>query len=298
MKGKIKMNRLTIIGIIIVLIISTIIGYFVYAVFINNQGKNNEDESITKYEIDYSEEYNAEDYLEYEDVVFDRCVNNGKCENIEIKKINFKNLDSDVFTNFLTKQTEILKVVEDNYNLFLESKDTDKSFEATSEIKTYLNGNILSIIYEIVYNKKTESIKQENIINIDLLNKKEVTNEEILSIINYNYKRLAAYIFDVVIVRLLYNSGSYNTEPFVDSVTKKSLTKEELITRRNVYIERLENSIELDDSLDIYFYIDNNNIVYTSYNLISAINECYEYSIIGQTPKTHNFLGVAGETIE
>ena len=195
-----KDKGLNIIIIILLIAIFGVIGYFVYDNYlnINNDFKNNQ---ITAYKV--------EDYIIVEKVnLFDT-------DKIDVEKIVFKNLDASMVNGFYNEQDRLINNVENSYNYWaslnfegLLSKD---GMIAYSDIWYQINGDILSVYYNMHFEDAIGECNDIAVINIDLENKKIVTNEELLKLGGSSFEKIAEehYSNTLVIAKKCSDSDKY-----------------------------------------------------------------------------------------
>lgn len=171
---------LNIIIIILIIAILGVLGYFVYDTYLRSdkESKNNQNSS-----------YKVEDYISIEKVnLFDT-------EKINIEKVVFKNLDASIVNEFNDEQNRLINNVHNSYNYWLlvnfEGLSSKDGVIAYSDIWYQMNGNILTIYYDMYYEDAMGECNDIAAINIDLENKKLVTNEELLKLGNSSFNDIA-----------------------------------------------------------------------------------------------------------
>ena len=175
-----KDKGLNIIIIILVITIFGVIGYFIYDNYLNSNN-DLENNQITSYKV--------EDYINIEKV------NLFNTDKIDVEKIVFKNLDSSIVNEFYNEQNRLINNVENSYNYWaplnfegLLSKD---GMIAYSDIWYQMNGYILTVYYNMYFEDAIGECNDIAIINIDLENKKLVTNEDLLKLGDSSFKKIA-----------------------------------------------------------------------------------------------------------
>lgn len=123
-------------------------------------------------------------------------------------------------------------------------------------------------IYKEILSIKINYILQNNIeevltINIDLRNKKEIPNEDILNKIEKNYKELAEDIYNNYI-------KVEDSKKIIDIITDKELTGKELNENKEKYIIRIRE--KLPETIKLYI---KDNKVYYMVNIDEISKICY-----------------------
>ncbi len=123
-------------------------------------------------------------------------------------------------------------------------------------------------IYKEILSLKINYILQNNIeevltINIDLRNKKEISNEDILNKIEKNYKELAEDIYNNYI-------KVEDNKKIIDIITDKELTGKELNENKEKYIIRIRE--KLPEVIKLYI---KDNKVYYMVNIDEISKICY-----------------------
>lgn len=123
-------------------------------------------------------------------------------------------------------------------------------------------------IYKEILSLKINYILQNNIeevltINIDLRNKKEISNEDILNKIEKNYKELAEDIYNNYI-------KVEDSKKIIDIITDKELTGKELNEDKEKYIIRIRE--KLPEVIKLYI---KDNKVYYMVNIDEISKICY-----------------------
>lgn len=97
------------------------------------------------------------------------------------KKVSFKNLDSSLTESYLNEQTLMLNDIEryEGYNL----TDGNTWFQ--------VNGNILSVYYEIIVSNEMGEQPHIVVTNIDLKNNKVLSDREVLALANGGFDQIA-----------------------------------------------------------------------------------------------------------
>jgi len=135
----------------------------------------------------------------------------------------------------------------------------------SSNIKTQINGTVLSIFYELNFDLD-ERIFSNNkrsyftTINIDLGTEKTLTTDDLLSKYNYTKKHIAEKLFeeDVLIS---------NNQVVIDKDTNISLTKNDIERKKEEYVSRIIN--EFDNIINMYIENKSLALVYDTQKLKS-----------------------------
>ena len=133
--------------------------------------------------------YKVEDYITIEKV------NLHDSDKIDVEKVVFKNLDASIVNEFYDEQNKFINIVHDSYTYWasinfegLLSKD---GMVAYSDIWYQINGNILTVYYDMHFEDAIGECNDIAVSNIDLENKKLVTNEELLKLGNNSFEKIA-----------------------------------------------------------------------------------------------------------
>ena len=148
--------------------------------------------------------------------------------------VYINNVSEDIKNNFIKKQEEI------NKNNIIDINITKGVYK-----------DILSIKISYIVKEKEENKEVVLTTNIDLRNKKELTNDDMLNKLKVNYKDIATDIFNE------YIKLNKNTT-VVDAINDKTLTTEEFNRNSEKYIIRIRE--ELPSVMNIY--IDNGLVYY------------------------------------
>ena len=174
MKNKI----LNIIIIFLVISIFGVIGYFIYDNYLNSNN-DLENNQVTVYKV--------EDYITIEKVnLFDT-------DKIDVEKIVFKNLDASIVNEFYDEQNRLINNVENSYNYWVSAnfEGIEDEIIAYSDIWYQMNGDILTVYYNMHFEDAIGECNDIAVINIDLENKKLVSNEELLRAGNSSFEVIA-----------------------------------------------------------------------------------------------------------
>lgn len=219
-------------------------GFILYVIF-DRQGLSNKKGSYIN--------YNVNDYVEIYPIVY---TNYGDVySNIDVSKVLFKNLDSDITNEFISLVDEVVGYVSGYYNEI----DADVGYvpvnSAVSTIKTQISGAVLSVFYRMDFSLD-ENLFEDNVktyivtLNVDLRTNKALTNDDLLS--KYDYTR--SYIADKLFIEdVLIGKG----QVVVDKNTNISLTRTDIERKKSIYIDRIIS--EFDNIISMY--IENSNLV-------------------------------------
>ena len=198
--------------------------------------------------------YNIKDYIETTPVIYNDY--SDVFTNINISKVNIKNIDSASTKAFIDKEEEFINYVKGYYSEIKSDikEDYTPINSANSTIKTQINGTILSVFYEISFSLD-ENYFDNNIrnyivtTNIDLGTGKVLSNEDLLSKYNYAKKYISEKLFeeDVLIPK---------GQVVIDKNTNISLTSSDIEKKKQEYVNRIID--EFDNIISIY--IENNSL--------------------------------------
>lgn len=230
--------------VLIVILLLIVIGLVVFIVYDKVLSKNMQEEQKIINEIgdiiNNQISQNANDYIILETTTLGT-------NNQEVDKVTFKNIDNSLTSKFLNEQA----------NLFNKLNDSTK---VKSNVSYEINNDILSVRYEITFDDViSDDCKEIMTTNIDLKNKKLLTNKDVLQLANLTFESIA---------EKEYNKNLENTKEadfvIADKDTSKPVTKEEYIKQKDVIINNIKNGLE--DIISAY--IQNNKIKY-DYKTIS-----------------------------
>lgn len=173
-----KFKTLKIIVIIIIIAILSVIGYYICDNYLNGNIELENNKLVS---------YKIEDYITIEKVnLFDTS-------QLNIEKVVFKNLDVSIVNDFVDEQNRLIKLAENSYNYWasVNFKEIEDAVIAYSDIWYQINGNILTIYYDMHFEDAIGNCNDIAVINIDLENKKLVTNEELLKLGNSSFNKIA-----------------------------------------------------------------------------------------------------------
>lgn len=232
-----KSKSLNIIIIILVITIMGLIGYFVY------------DKSYSpKYGLDINKEnisYNVEDYITIEKFnLFDT-------NKIDVEKVVFKNLDVSIVNEFYDEQNRLINNVENSYNYWasFNFEGIEDKIIAYSDIWYQMNGDILTVYYNMHFEDAIGECTDIAVINIDLENKKLVSNEELLIAGNSSFEKIAEEHYSNTLERVKKCDDSDKYCGVQDkgyNIIKASQFEKD----KNIYINMIVDG--LDDAIDCY----------------------------------------------
>lgn len=239
-----KQNKILKIIIIILLLLLLWGGIYFYTNNLKQKDNNTNTQVTEKYK-------NSEDFVAIEDY---------NVKDVTIKKVNFKNLDTSLIKDFTEKQDTNIKAIEKLINNVLEdpvSKEQFKDIDILEDnVWAQINDNILTVYQE--YNVNLEmSYTYLNTVNIDLKNKKVLSNEEVLNLANTDFSNLATEFFNKEITD---NKSEYifRKSASKECNTNDVVTKKELTEQKDTYIKLIKDNL---DSV-IYSYIKDGKVHY------------------------------------
>ena len=192
--------------------------------------------------------YNVKDYIETTPIVFNNY--SDVYSSINVSKIAFKNLDSDLTRTFENEETELIDYINKYYDEIKKEDNYTSDNTVTTLIKTQVNSTVLSVFYEIDFDIQNINRNYVLTLNIDLKTNKVLTTEDLLLKYNYSKEYIAEKLFndDIMI-----NAN----EIVVDKNTNISLTKNDIEKKKNEYVKRITD----DFNNIIKVYIENNSLV-------------------------------------
>ena len=194
--------------------------------------------------------YSVNNYIEKTPIIFNDYDN--AYSEINISRVDFKNIDSEIVKSFIKEENEIINYVGGYYNEISPDDNYIPVNTANSDVKAQINGAILSVYYEMNI-ALDEELFDDNVrryivtTNIDLGTDRVLTTEDLLNKYNYSKEYIAEKIFEEDV---LINSG----ELVIDKNTNISLTKNDIVRKKSEYINRIVDGF---DNI-IKVYIDNN----------------------------------------
>lgn len=173
-----KKNNGILLGVLIGIVLTLAIFSFLFATntieFNNKKANANNQQKNSTTENSNKKIYKADEYITLEDVTF-----NSK---VSTKKVKFNHLDDSVTNAFYEDQEKVIKGINPS--------DSD-AFNAEYKLKYAINNNILSVVYTI---EETNEIgtcaKLKAVTNIDLINNRTITEEELLKKAGTSYKKI------------------------------------------------------------------------------------------------------------
>ena len=197
--------------------------------------------------------YNVSDYIEISPVTYDDY--SEVYSSVNVSKIVFKNISSEITDVFFRQQNEIIGYVIDYYNQIINIDNYSPTNSVYSDIKTQINGAVLSVFYRLNFqldeNIFKDSLKSYVItLNIDLGTNKVLTNDELLSKYSYSKSYIADKLFnDNILIS--------KNQVVIDKNTNISLTRDDIKRKKEVYVNRIVS--EFNDIVKIY--IEENSLV-------------------------------------
>ena len=229
------------IGIIIMLVV--FIGLFATnTISFSGKISNDEQQTSGNKEENNKKIYSAGEYVSLEDYkVTDKYT---------IKKVKFNHLDDNVTKEFYDMQNKILN------NLYASNEDY---YTAEHKVEYYINNNILSVLYMV---EETNAIgtcaTTKAVTNIDLLNNKVLSEEELLSKVNMSYEKIINKYYDDEL-----SSWSKNIDENGHVIDSYEIKFDDFKNNKDKYIK-----IGLDKIDDvIYTYIKDGHIKYDYYTI-------------------------------
>lgn len=197
--------------------------------------------------------YNVNDYIEVSPVVFNNY--NNVYSNINVSKIDIKNIDQNITKEFITREEELIGYISGYYREITANSSYVPVNTVSSSIKTQINGAVLSLFYKVDFNLDS-NIFDDNIksyvitTNIDLGTNKILTKDDLLSKYNYTRSYIADKLFndDVLIEK---------NQIVIDKNTNMSLTRNDIERKKDEYVKRIIS--EFDNIIDMY--IENGSLV-------------------------------------
>ena len=192
--------------------------------------------------------YNVKDYIETTPIIFSNYSDVYSC--INVSKITFKNLDSDLTKTFENEEAELIDYINKYYDELKKEEDYTSNNTVTTLIKTQVNSTVLSVFYEMDFNIQNINRSYVLTLNIDLKTNKILTTEDLLLKYSYTKEYISEKLFndDIMI-----NAN----EIVVDKNTNISLTKNDIEKKKNEYVKRITD----DFNNIIKVYIENNSLV-------------------------------------
>lgn len=178
--------------------------------------------------------YNIEDYITVEALSYEEY---SLYDEINVSKININNLDQKLIQDFINKQEELLKRVDNNYTLL---KDVNFNNKVSTDISYEINKNILSIKFELIENIEELNYNNNYVItlNIDLKNNSKLSTTDMISLFQEDSSLIALNIYN----NSIYNAES--TETYEDAQTKEQTNMTNIENNKDIYIKRIEDKID------------------------------------------------------
>lgn len=163
--------------------------------------------------------------------------------------VYLKNIDENITKDFISNQENIINN-NDVINI---------------DITKGLYNNILSIMISYTISNNINNYEEVLILNIDLKNDMELSNDDLLNMIGKNYKDIATNIFNENI-----KLSSDSNKKVTDAITEKELTAKEFNDDSEKYIIRIRE--KLPEVLKLYI---KDNTVYGMVKLSEIDKVCY-----------------------
>lgn len=197
--------------------------------------------------------YNVNDYVEIIPVIFNNY--NDKYSDINVSRLQIKNIEKKYYQDFINKQEEYISYITSYYNQFQVEDDYIPVSMVHSNIKTQINGAVLSIFYSLTFNFD-DNLYSDNIknyivtFNIDLITNRVLTNDDLLSKYNYSKNYISDKLFND---EILINKN----EIVIDKNTNITLNKNDIERKKTDYV----NGIVLNFNNIIDLYIEDGSLV-------------------------------------
>ncbi len=199
--------------------------------------------------------YNVNDYIEINRLAYNNYAD--VYSDIKVELVTFKNLDATLTNSFVNRENEMISYIASYYESI--KKDNYVPINTVNSIiKTQINGATLSVLYELDFNLDNTIFEDNNkkyfaVINIDLATNKVLDNSDLL--IKYDYTK--EYIADKMFTEDILIGDN---QIAIDKDTNISLTKDDLMRRKKVYVDKIveefDNIVEsyIEDSLFTLVY--------------------------------------------
>lgn len=157
--------------------------------------------------------------------------------NIEGDKVYLKNINENIIANFSKNQD---KIINDNNIINI-------------DITKGIYNDILSVMISYIIKDEKSSYEEVLTLNVNLRNEKVLDNDELLNMVNTNYKSIATSIFNENIKL----ASDYN-DKVIDAITDKEISVNEFNNNSEKYIIRIRE--KLPDIIKLY--IEENKLHY------------------------------------
>lgn len=185
-------------------------------------------------------------------------------ESANLKKVSFINMPEVLVSNFYNKQEEFISTLNNNITT---NKDFIDEYNANNNITDYtvnskldsivlydLKDNILSLLYLIEDN--VDYIGLTNYITnifVDVSTNSLVNTDTLINTFSLSKEEIALEIFNIIV--------NEHADKFINNDTNVELTKEEILTNQETYINTLV------ENFDFYIYLYfNQEELYLKYN--------------------------------
>ena len=245
--GNEKKNNGTLVGILIGLVIALLVGVCLFVTgTISFKTRTTIDNGQTNNNNSENKLYKAEDYVAIEKVEIGD-------EKINVEKVVFKNLDSSLTQKFTEEQSNLIKSAELTYDYFNGRYKNENmagyyiegtNYLAKSNIWYQINKDILTVYNELKSSGELGIATTIAVINIDLKNKKVLTNEELLKLGNTSFNDIATKEYDRVVEECSKQGKSFC---YYDGKIRENyveVTLEEHKKNKEVFIKNIESKLE------------------------------------------------------
>lgn len=233
-----KNKFLNIIIIILIIAILGVIGYLVYNNYSNNDGEVDNDQKNA---------YKVEDYITIEKA------NSLNPNRLNIEKVVFKNLDVSLVNNFVDRQNDLINSANRSYLYWSEYNFEGLSLKdgivAYTDIWYQINGSILTVYYSMNAEDEMGEYTDIAVVNIDLENKKLVTDEDLLRKGNSSFKKIAEERYNDTLEWLQTCDDTYKNCGIQDK-NVNTIHTEQFIKNKDIYIDMIVDG--LDEAIDSY----------------------------------------------
>ena len=196
-------------------------------------------------------------------------------ETINVEKVVFKNLDSSLTQKFTEEQTNMIESAKSTYNYFKDRYNNENlsgyyiegtKYLVKSNIWYQINKNVLTVYSELKEVGEIGTGTTIAVLNIDLTNKKVLSNEELLKLVGSSFKDIATKEYN----RILDECTKQTEKDYCYyNKSEKKVTLEEHKNNKENFINNIEK--KLDDLIKVY--IQDGKVKY-DYNIgIRLVNE-------------------------
>ena len=246
-----KNNKVIIIlmGVIIIILAVLCVLFAIGTITFNNKVTNNSDRNtFTKEDNNPNENqiYSADKYISLEDVELS--------SKVSIKKVKINYLNNNATKDFYDQQEALLETAKS-----YASETNEEMFDAKYSLDYSINENVLSIVYSIEYTNEIGSgTPDKAVTNIDLLNNRLITEEELLEKVGTSYEKIVNEYYEEELTNWTNLNNSTGTV-----LDYYEVTYDDFKNNKEKYIK-----IGMDKIADIlHTYIKNNKVVYDYYTI-------------------------------